>query len=765
MLNCEIRVAEEAGSFDIVAADSGLMIRHAVMRAVFSETFATKREVCMPDSWETERFHDEESDYEGVTTRVTGTASGLRLTVEIRQLEKLHGFLLTCEVTNMRDRPIRLHRIDPLYAVRESGGALVFEETEREYAFIEPLGAGAVSLPRRKEPQNSRLYGMWKSWNVEWERPADPIWDEEDWLLGEDAGGAFHSGSGLGLFGGFFRPCGAFGEVGLRCPAGGGEADFFLSSLMDGVSVDSGETREGETALLLFGSLEQTRRIWLDECARTKTPRRRSGPITGWCSWYQLEQAIQEKDIDEAIRQLAEIRSECPMELIQIDDGFQKQVGDWEADPKKFPSGMRALADRISAAGFMPGLWLAPTQVHESASVYRDHPEWLQSNSSGERRMHFNNWGQQAHGLDPTHPEALAFVGKTIRKATSEWGFRYLKIDFTYNLSRGSVLHDAKLTHLQAHRRLFEAIREEAGEETYVLACGHPWSGRHLIDLADAARTGGDQFPEWLHLRETLPVSIGKSTLQNVWWNNDPDVFYLREQNSKLDLEGIRLVSTVTALMGGAVLTSDFPAVQWDEGRRDIASRLLPPSSRAAHNVYPLQAGEPEQFAVVHRDWDGDARVTAAAINWGEEERNIRLSFADLGLEPGLGYHAWELWRNEYAGIFEDEMQAKQPGRSVRLWQLAPIKSGMHVVGSSFHLGGSLKEIESLRKTENGLSMTLRPNARSGTLLVFSNEEPVVNVPEGCAIRVIRMPGANEIWHLRFERMEIGVAIRIQLLR
>ena len=65
-----------------------------------------------------------------------------------------------------------------------------------------------------------------------------------------------------------------------------------------------------------------------------------------WCSWYSLYTAIDESVLIKVINDLGDL----PFDVIQIDDGWQTAIGDWEANTK-FPSGMAELANKIKLTG------------------------------------------------------------------------------------------------------------------------------------------------------------------------------------------------------------------------------------------------------------------------------------------------------------------------------------------------------------------------------------------------------------------------------
>jgi alpha-galactosidase len=81
---------------------------------------------------------------------------------------------------------------------------------------------------------------------------------------------------------------------------------------------------------------------------------------SGWCSWYYYFQAISEAEVLANLDHLAANRGALPVEYVQIDDGYQAEIGDWLTANEKFPRGMKQLAGEIHARGYKTGLWLAP---------------------------------------------------------------------------------------------------------------------------------------------------------------------------------------------------------------------------------------------------------------------------------------------------------------------------------------------------------------------------------------------------------------------
>ena len=112
-----------------------------------------------------------------------------------------------------------------------------------------------------------------------------------------------------------------------------------------------------------------------------------------------------------------------------LDDGWQVAIGDWQPDATKFPRGdadMKALVERIHAAGMKAQLWWSPLAAHPASRTFREHPDWLLKNADGSnRKISYWNAEYLCPAYGPVRDDAAAFV----RKALGEWGFDGLKID------------------------------------------------------------------------------------------------------------------------------------------------------------------------------------------------------------------------------------------------------------------------------------------------------------------------------------------------
>jgi hypothetical protein len=301
-------------------------------------------------------------------------------------------------------------------------------------------------------------------------------------------------------------------------------------------------------------------------------PRLSARPISGWCSWYSLYAYITEENILEHLHAAEAVvkRENLPMRVFQIDDGFTPEMGDWLEVKPQFPRGMKPLLEDIRAAGFTPGLWIAPFMVGNRSHLYRDHPDWVVKDSSdGKPLAHMQFYGEfrwhkrseEYYILDATHPDAFAYLRNVIRTWRQEWGCEYFKTDFMHFGSEygpdRARWHTPGMTRIEIWRRVAEMIREEIGDALW-LGCGCPlWAS---IGLVDGVRIGRDVGVAWsgdYSAQSLLRDQSCRNFANQILWQSDPDCVLLREHFSDLSDEEIKSLTLYAGMTGGVMMTSD----------------------------------------------------------------------------------------------------------------------------------------------------------------------------------------------------------------
>lgn len=302
----------------------------------------------------------------------------------------------------------------------------------------------------------------------------------------------------------------------------------------------------------------------------------------GWCSWYYYFTRVTADDVLENVYEAR--RRGVSWEWLQLDDGYQRQVGDWLDLRPSFAGRMPALTEQIRAAGLKPGIWLAPFLARRSSRLYAEHPQWfLREPSGGAASAGYNpmwGFGGRCAALDTTHPEVAAWLQDVVTTMVSRWGFEYLKLDFLYAACVPGQAHHRRLSPAQRLSHGLDLIRAAAGPDVFLLGCGAPLAP--CVGRVNGMRIGPDVAPFWfpwaryhllgdvhaLSAAFAIRSMLVRGQLHRRLWLNDPDCLLLRDKETSLSPTQRRTLSHAIIITGGMFLVSDrltrWPADTWE---------------------------------------------------------------------------------------------------------------------------------------------------------------------------------------------------------
>jgi alpha-galactosidase len=143
-------------------------------------------------------------------------------------------------------------------------------------------------------------------------------------------------------------------------------------------------------------------------------------------SWASMGVAVDEEKILEVAGKAAGIGAE----LFVIDDGWQDFLGDWNADPAKFPKGLRPIIEKVKALGMDFGLWVEVESFETKSRLYKEHPEWAMSFPGREIYKNIReDVGRCSVLLNFAREDVADYILQTLRRLVRETGISYLKLD------------------------------------------------------------------------------------------------------------------------------------------------------------------------------------------------------------------------------------------------------------------------------------------------------------------------------------------------
>lgn len=276
----------------------------------------------------------------------------------------------------------------------------------------------------------------------------------------------------------------------------------------------------------LAGPLAAALREWAESWPPGKDVTLRPAPA-GWCTWYGYRREIGAGVITANLDAMD--RHDLPVDVVQIDDGWQPAIGDWTPAPG-FPPIAR-LADLAGQRGRTLGLWFTPFMADVNSRIVADHPDWWVRDVTapfGSRRT--------VRILDVTHPAAAGYLTGLV----AGWvraGTGYLKADFAWGGAIDGARYEPGVDGTAAYRLGLSLLRQAAGD-AYLLGCGTPLLASAGCGL-DAMRISPDTGVNWLPPGGDLSQPSGlaavrtgraRTYLHGTWFRADPDCILVHPQ-------------------------------------------------------------------------------------------------------------------------------------------------------------------------------------------------------------------------------------------
>jgi len=431
------------------------------------------------------------------------------------------------------------------------------------------------------------------------------------------------------------------------CMDAGSEGKLVFWQQTENHPLAHGETVEGDW--MYIGMCDDVRRGLIDyaqlagRCMNT-----RAGIFDtpyGYCTWYYYGNGLKPETVYENLQTLKENEDRLGVKYFNLDNGWLKEWGDW-TENGKFACGMKKIADDIYAAGYLPGIWLAPFGGEIGTRIYEEHPDWFVRRWDGEGPI-VKQYGatRQLLSLDMSHPEVKQFIRETFHRITHEWGYRHVKIDIITNTLAPGRHYDPSYTSLMNYREGLRLMREAMTEDSVLLACTAPMGPS--IGYADGMRTSGDIFHDWECLKHLFNQNFKRYYYNKTWFCTDPDCLLVRNAENE-DEECIRpcirtdgenrTFATAVMAVGGAMIMSDkMPLLKEDQ--LQLLSDMYPINTQAA---VPLDLMESYVPGILDLGRRQKTRLFAL-INWTDAQKTVEV-------DVGTG-HAFEFWSQRYLGV------------------------------------------------------------------------------------------------------------------
>ena len=479
--------------------------------------------------------------------------------------------------------------------------------------------------------------------------------------------------------------------------------------------------------------------------------RRRRGfetPAVGWMTWYAVKFDACEAVVLENARAFKELFGDYldARPVLWVDwewchkalDGLGCPDGDMLAPrTSAYPRGLKALADDLKAMGFLPALWVGPTNDGVLNEVMQAHPEWVLCQSK--------TWCGQ-YWFDLTHPQVQQELFPRLFRQYLAWGYEALKWDcIPVTLSTAAdhraKAHDPTMTPMRQLRKVAEIARRTIGEDTYMMSCsGYTESDiEGAMDFFDGARVGGDIFTWQEFLKEGIERIRRFYPFHNTAFYVDADNLVLRKEFSTLEQARSRVsyygLCGLPVTVGDAIRDLDAPRI-------DMLRRIMPPIDIRPKTLFHDQLDENQSDVEVVRlsVCRRFGRWTVVAFCNRNETAAAKCELEkDLRLVVNGDNAVYDFWNQRFVGIFSKTLDALEiPPCDTVVLRVTPLERDRPTLLSvSRHITQGGYELVDYAATPSGASGLIRLNPAEPTRLTFL-------LPEGKAVVSASAPFTQE---------------------
>ena len=362
-----------------------------------------------------------------------------------------------------------------------------------------------------------------------------------------------------------------------------------------------------------------------------------STPPMGWNSWNKFGCNVSE----DMIRQMADgmVKSgmkDAGYQYVVIDDCWQverDQSGNIVADAKRFPAGIKALADYVHSLGLKFG-------------IYSDAGSMTCAKRPG--------------SLGHEYQDALQYAS---------WGVDYLKYDWC-----NTTTQDA-----QAAYALIRNALNATGRPIVLSICewgtAKPWLWGKAVG-GNLWRTTGDISDTWqgkdkhhLGVVDILDLQDGLQSYAGPGHWNDPDM--LEVGNGGMTTDEYRAHFSLWAILAAPLLAGNDlrdmkPEIRDILTNKEVIAVNQDPFGRQGRRV--RKDGDLEVWAKQMRD--GSRSVVL--LNRDVSEKEITVSWEDIGYPSHLSASVRDLWRAKDLGQRKEKFSASVAPHSVVMVHVAP---------------------------------------------------------------------------------------------
>ncbi|KOG10969.1 alpha-galactosidase D [Streptomyces viridochromogenes] len=437
-------------------------------------------------------------------------------------------------------------------------------------------------------------------------------------------------------------------------------------------------------------------------------------PYMGWTSWTMQSSKypglnpkgdysyLSEANVGKQTDAMAAKLKKYGYEYVNIDAGWWMdwswkprfdEYGRQQADPERFPSGMKAVADRIHSKGLKAGIYL-PVGLEKGAYGDGRNPIWNAEGCTTGDIVHddlrtTNGW-DSAYKIDFSNPCAQKYIDSQARMF-ADWGYDFLKLD---GVGPGSFKNGDNYNNVADVAAWQQAIKTAGRpihlELSWSLDYGHvaDWKKysngwridtdvecycNTLVTWENSVDDRWDDAPAW-----TAHAGPGG-------WN---DLDSLNVGNGEMD--GLtkaerQSYATLWAIAKSPLFTGDDLTRLDSYGLKLLTDReVIAINQSGAPPAEPVTASDPQQVWAAKNP---NGTYTVALFNLSDAPAAVTAHWSTLGFQGRASVR--DVWNKENLGGHTDKITQALPAHGSRLFTVTPRGTDLAWTGYEAEAGGN----------------------------------------------------------------------------
>ncbi len=410
-------------------------------------------------------------------------------------------------------------------------------------------------------------------------------------------------------------------------------------------------------------------------------------PYLGWSSWslqatkypgYGGQGWLTAQHVKEQSDALAAKLQKHGYNYINMDSGWR---GGWDefgrpvADAKKFPGGIREVADYVHAKGQKLGIYYVPgidddllalnppiqgTKLHIKDIVFAP-------------RRTANAWGG-GHAIDFSKPGAQQYI-QSIADLFAAWGIDFLKFD---GVTPGSEHYDLKIDARDDVEAWGKALIKTGRPIWFTVS----WKidmrfNSYWKQYANAIRTGQDvesydeKLTHWPQIswRFQEARDFAWAAGKGKGWNDLDSLLVGNGEMSGLSPDERRSAMTLWAIACSPLYVGDDLTKLDAFGVELLTNDEVIAVQQSGNVAAPVDKGNEDQIWAAQNQ---DGSVTLALFNRDNKSRTIVALWKDISLKSPAQVR--DLWTHQNLGTENQKFEATLAPHACRLLKLTPVK-------------------------------------------------------------------------------------------